>query len=167
VRRLGDGNLHVGGDWRLPAAVVRTGSRERLIAWDGVALPLEYASGKSGVHHLSNPSATVPAASGLAWSGEDIRAGLALLDLLDDHADLIAQIVGIDLDRGGPLTIVTDEGGRIVWGAAPGVFRPGEQSSEIKIGRLGAMLDKTGRIDGGLGVVDIRGPNVLIQRRER
>ncbi|GJM19367.1 MAG: hypothetical protein DHS20C14_15800 [Phycisphaeraceae bacterium] len=165
VRRQGDGNLRVTGTWRLPAAVVRTGSLERLVSWEGVALPLEYGAGKSGVHYLAFASTPPPAVSGVAWEGEDVRAGLALLDLLDDHADLIPQIVGIDLDHGGPLTIITDEGGKIIWGTAPGVFRPGEQSSEIKISRIGGMLDKTGRIDGGLAAMDIRGSYVLTQKR--
>lgn len=170
VRRRGDGAVEVSGAWRVPAAVVRVGRRERLIAWDGVPLPLEYATGKSGVRYLINPTVATPPAPRTAiehvpWPGEDVRGGLALLDLLDDHPGVLAQVHGIDLTRGGGLEIVTDEDGRVVWGAAPGAFRPGEQSSDEKLRRLVMLLEKTGRIDAGVKRVEIQGPNVLVQKR--
>ncbi|MEQ8769609.1 MAG: hypothetical protein RIB60_03760 [Phycisphaerales bacterium] len=167
VRRRGDGTIHIAGVWRLPAAVVRSGDRERLVSWEGIALPLEYRAGASGVHVLTNPSRPAPALSGEAWQGDDVAAGLALLDLLNDHDDIMAQVVGVDLGAGRRLSIITDEDTRIVWGAAPGVFRPGEQPTDIKLTRLQGMLEGTGRIDGGMGIVEIFGPNVLVVRRER
>lgn len=167
VRREGDGTLAIAGTWRVPAAVVRVGKRERLIAWDGVPLPLEYEIGKSGVRYLINPTVATPPAPRTAiehvpWPGEDVAGGLALLDLLDDHPALIAQVHGIDLTRGGGLEIITDEDSRVAWGAAPGVFRPGEQSTDEKLHRLIALLEKTGRIDAGRRRVEIQGPTVLI-----
>ncbi len=167
VQRQGDGTIHITGAWRLPAAVVRSGDRERLVSWDGIALPLEYRAGASGVHVLTNPSRPAPALSGDAWPGDDVTAGLALLDLLNDHDEIMAQVVGVDLDRGRQLSVITDEDTRIVWGAAPGVFRPGEQPTDIKLTRIQGMLEGTGRIDGGMGIVEIFGPNVLVVRRER
>jgi len=170
VRREGDGTLAIGGTWRVPAAVVRVGKRERLIAWDGVPLPLEYEIGKSGVRYLINPTVATPPAPRTAiehvpWPGQDVAGGLALLDLLDDHPGVIAQVHGIDLTRGGGLEIITDEGTRVVWGAAPGVFRPGEQGTESKLRRLIVLLEKTGRIDAGSKRAEIQGPNVLVQPR--
>ncbi len=166
VRRLGDGTIHIAGEWRLPAAVVRSGDRERLVSWDGIALPLEYRAGASGVHVLTNPSRPAPALSGEAWQGDDVAAGLALLDLLNDHPELMEQVVGVDLARGGRLAILTDQNARVIWGAAPGVFRPGEQPTDIKIDRLMRMRREAGRIDGGWAWVEIFGTHILHGRPE-
>jgi hypothetical protein len=173
VERTGDGRLLVTGEWRRPAAVVRmgggAGERERLVAWDSVPLPLEYAAGESGVRYLLNPKvASVPpvgrAAEHLAWPSDDVRQGLRLLSLLDDDPQVFAQVAGIDLNRGGAMVIITDRNARIRWGAGPDVFKPGEERTEIKLERLRALFERSGRIDGGVRLIEIDGPQVLLER---
>ncbi|MFG0305360.1 MAG: hypothetical protein ACF8Q5_04005 [Phycisphaerales bacterium JB040] len=166
VERLGDGSLSVSGEWRIPAAVVRdANSRERMVSWDGVPLPLEYPIGASRVRYLAEPSIdllpeTYPA--GEPWPGDDVADGLALLDALDRDKDMIAQVHGIDLNAGGALEIITDRGTRIRWGAGPLRFQPGERSTGEKLSRLSHLLERTGRIDGGARVIEIDGPQILI-----
>ena len=175
--RLGDGSVRVSGRWRVPAAVVRVGDRERLVSWDGYALPLIYAAGRSGVRFLLQPTADGPSGPGKPWGGKDVGEGLALLGLLDASRKsfrspeafdaFMAQVHGIDLQRGRSLEIVTDRGTRVVWGAAPGAFQPGEQTAEVKLDRLRALFEKTGRIDGGMPRTEIHGTYVLHERPER
>jgi hypothetical protein len=164
VERRADGGLLVDGPWRVPAAVVRRGDRETLVSWDGVALPLEYSAGGSGVRYLKNPSAEPARGVHAAWPGKDVREGLDLLDLLDDDAAVIAQVKGIDLASGGSMVIETESGGRVVWGAGPKASRPGEMSTAQKLARVRALLKQTGRIDGGARVVEIHGPSVFLGR---
>jgi len=165
VRRVASGEIRVEGDWRIPAAVVRTGTRERLVSWEGVPLPLEYTTGASRVRYLAEPS--VPAitpghAAGTPWPGSDIADGLALLDVLDDDPALIAQVHGLDLNSGSHIEIVTDRGTRVRWGLGPKRFQPGERTTGEKLTRLRYLLEQTGRIDGNAKLIEIDGPQVLI-----
>lgn len=165
VRRGASGLIRVEGAWRIPAAVIRTGNRERLVSWEGVPLPLEYSSGASRVRYLAEPS--VPSiAPGFApdapWPGSDIADGLALLDVLDDDPALIAQVHGLDLNSGSHIEIVTDRGTRVRWGLGPKRFQPGERTTGEKLTRLRYLLEQTGRIDGNAKLIEIDGPQVLI-----
>ena len=153
------------GEWRIPAAVVRTGRTERMVSWEGVPLPLEYPMGASLVRFLAEPSIPIltpgrPAET--PWPGDDIADGLALLDVLDDDADVVAQVHGLDLNGGGAIEIVTDRGTRVRWGAGPLRYQPGERSTGEKLNSLRHLLDRTGRIDGGAQVIEIDGPQILI-----
>jgi len=166
VERLTDGSIAVEGAWRVPAAVVRgSDSRERMVSWEGVPLPLEYPIGASRVRYLSEPSidrlpSDYPA--GEAWPGGDVADGLALLDALDRDQNLIAQVHGLDLNQGGAIEIITDRGTRVRWGAGPLRFQPGERSTGEKLSRLQHLFERTGRIDGGARVIEIDGPQILI-----
>jgi len=165
VRWTAEGTIHAEGTWRIPAAAVRIGEREYVITYDGVVLPLEYPSGESNQIFLINQSQPLPE-QGEMWEGEDLRAALDLVGLLQVEG-LLGQVAGIDLGRGrdsGVLSIITDRGARVVWGGGPRHLRPAEQPTSIKLDRVRTLLQRTGRIDAGVDLVDLRAQQPLIQR---
>ncbi len=160
-----DGRIELTGQWRAPAAAVRIGPREHLIDFDATLLPLDYPSGQSNQIFLLNPSRQ-RAVPGLVWEGEGIRAALDLI-LLFQRESLLGQVAGIDLGEGpraGVLAVISDRGARVVWGGGPDHLRPGEQPTSVKLNRLRTLLDRTGRIDGGVSKIDLRGQQILLER---
>lgn len=165
VRWTPEGRIHAEGSWRIPAAAVRIGPREHLIDFRARVLPLEYPSGESNQIFLINQSQPIPG-PGEEWGGEDLRAALDLIVLLQREG-LLEQVAGIDLGRGrdsGVLSIITDRGARVVWGGGPQHLRPAEQPTSIKLDRVRTLLQRTGRIDAGVDLVDLRFQQPLIQR---
>ncbi len=167
IRWTPDGEIHAKVDWRRPAAVVRAGPTEVVIDLHAHRLPLAYPIAKSNQFYFVNALNSMPQL-GQQWAGEDIRDGLALRALLGEKG-LLGQVEGIDLGEGrenGTLSILTTRGTRIVWGGGPGHDLPGEQTTSTKIGRLIALFDETRRIDGSVQLIDIRGVNITLMRRE-
>jgi hypothetical protein len=162
-----DGQITVAARWRVPVAAVRVGNREIILDRDRHALPLDYAIGQSNLLFFSNVDARQPAI-GEQWLGTDLQDGLKLLDRLE-RENLLEQVAGFDLGKGadsGTLKIITVRGARIIWGAGPGRERPGEQPTSVKIDRLKALFDRTGLIDAGAALIDIRPADILLQRQE-
>jgi hypothetical protein len=62
------------------------------------------------------------------------------------------------------LSIITDRGARVVWGGGPQHLRPAEQPTSIKLDRVRTLLQRTGRMDAGVDLVDLRFQQPLIQR---
>lgn len=165
VRWTYDGQIEVEGTWRTPAAAVRIGPREHLIDYSARVLPLDYPSGQSNQIFLLNPAQPRPRTDE-PWAGEDLRAALDLILLLQQE-QLLEQVAGIDLGTGhdsGRLAIITDRGARIIWGGGPDHLRPAEQPTSVKLNRMRTLLQRTGRIDGAVDRIDLRGPQVLLER---
>jgi len=161
-----DGQIDVTGQWRAPAAAVRIGPREHLIDFNACLLPLDYPSGQSNQIFLLHPGRTRPV-PGQTWEGEGLRASLDLILMLQ-REELLGQVAGIDLGEGseaGMLAIISDRGARVVWGGGPDHLRPGEQPTSVKLNRLRTLLDRTGRVDGGVASIDLRGSQILFDRR--
>jgi len=161
------GTIAVEANWRVPAAVVRVGSRETIIDWTGAVLPLDYAIGESNQRYFEHVDAMMPA-DGKPWLGTDLQDGLALLQLLRDEG-LLEQVDGFDLGEGadsGTIRMITVRGAEIIWGAGPGRVRPGEVPTSQKIERLRMLYRESGLIDAGWQLVDIRGDDILSQRKE-
>jgi hypothetical protein len=166
VRWTHDGQILAEGRFRAPAAAVRTGVREHLIDYDGRLLPLDYPAGGSNQIFLLNASQPMPGVGGV-WAGQDVVAALDLVVLLQEEG-LLEQVAGIDLGEGrqsGSLAIITDRGARVVWGGGPRHLRPAEQPTSVKLARLRTLLDRTGRIDASVDLVDLRPQQPLIERR--
>jgi len=167
VRWTSHGQISIDARWRTPAAAVRVGDREIIIDWNQRVLPLDYALGVSNQIYFINADGPLPA-TGERWVGTDLEEGLALFHRLM-QAHLLEQVAGFDLGKGaqsGTLRIITNRGASIIWGAGPGHQRPGEEPAGVKIDRLNALLERTGLIDGGAQLVDLRGANILLQRKE-
>lgn len=167
VRWTSDGIISIDAQWRVPVAAVRSGSREYIIDQDRTVLPLDYASGQSNQFYFINADAKLPEV-GEQWVGTDLQDGIELLHRLTQE-DLLEQVAGFDLGDGadsGIIQILTNNGGKIIWGAGPDRVRPGEVPTSIKIGRLKSIYNKSGLIDGGSEFIDIRGTDILFQRQE-
>lgn len=160
-----NGSIIIDADWRVPAAVVRKNDRDYLIDYDANVLPLDYAHDQSNQFIIYNPALPYPGV-GNTWNEPEIRDALALLNQLKAN-NLLAQIVGIDLGTKrdhGILQLVTNGNAKIIFGGGPGRSRPAEMPSQIKIDRLVSLFSKTGRIDAGAHLVDIRGQDIIMKR---
>lgn len=165
ARWTSDGQIMIDASWRIPAAAVRIGNREFIIDWDRFVLPLDYALGVSNQIYFVNADAPLPKV-GQQWEGTDLQDGIALLRDLRAY-NLLEQIAGLDLGRGGEsgtITIITHRGTRIVFGAGPGRERPGEKPTTVKLNRMKALYEKTGLIDGSEPYIDIRGDDMMVNR---
>lgn len=160
-----DGQIVIDASWRIPAAAVRVGNREVIIDWDRYVLPLDYAFNESNQLYFVNTDAPLPRV-GQQWEGTDLQDGIALLRELRTN-NLLEQVAGFDLGRGadsGTISIITQRGTRIIWGAGPGRERPGEKSTNVKLERMRALYERAGLIDGGEPYIDIRGDDIMVDR---
>lgn len=158
VERGGPGELRISGKWRTPAAAVRVGDKEVLVAWDGRAMPVVYDRiGSSGMMFISGavdePPMLAPGVPDCSknWPGGDVQSGLELISLLTAQP-YVKQVAGVDVGRHKDeksLEIVSRDGARIVWGGKPSKPLIGEASTESKLGKLEWLNRTYGRIDAG------------------
>ncbi len=175
IARTGDASISIGGAWREPACVLRSGKRDYALDWLGRPFPIDYPAGTSGMRVIigaaSNPPVSdVGVLNVMApWPGDDVAAGLELLAplLSEPYA---AQVAGVDVSgyfTQGQLAIVTDRDTRVIWGGRYGEFIPGEATTEQKLGRLRSaainpLFDS--RIDSGADRLDISGEHLILDR---
>ncbi len=178
VRREPGGVVSVRGRWRIPAAVVRHGGLDHLVARGGELLAPTYMAGQSRqrvVLGASTPPPTGPGGRvlcGAVWGGtrgtelSDVQAGVALLNLVATRA-WREQVTGVDVSaypKHRRLELVTAHGTRVVWGGAPSEQVFGEPTVETKLWRLTELNRRTGRIDGDQRHVDISGAIATIDQ---
>jgi len=162
-----DGSIAIDAEWRVPFAAVRNDGRDYIIDFDANVLPLEYAQGQSNQFVIHNPALPFPGA-GNQWNEPEVHDALRLLAELESN-DLLTQIVGIDLGTNrdhGILHILTNGDARVIFGGGPGRSRPAEMPSSVKLERLVSLQTKTGRIDAGALILDVRGQDITMQRHE-
>ena len=166
VERHDGGVIHVRGQWRTPAAVVRFAGLDQLVSDTGLVLPPTYLPGESGQKVIFGVGVPAPA-PGEPWASGQVRPALALLSMMNDRA-WRHQVTGIDTTEYAAkkrLEIVTAFGSRIAWGGAPGDAVPGEQPAYYKLRRLDVLADRFGQIDASERLVDVTGPLTLIDKR--
>lgn len=160
ARRGHSGVIVVNGMWRVPAAVVRSGTKDHLIAWDARLMPAVYDAGKSRLTVIHDPAAPAPRTIDgpdyqSPWAGNDIPAALELLETVRDQK-WGGQVTGIDCSRfasEGLLMLVTREGNRVVWGGPPSRPRLGEISTHQKLIHLAQLQHDFKRIDAGYPLI--------------
>jgi len=174
LRRATGGVLEVSGRWRRPGAVVRAGQWDYLVSQEGRLLSLRYKPGQAGpLRVILNTFSGPPIDErgrlrfGSTWSGGDVEAALATLALLRRSPawDRIAAIDASAFLDEGSLTIVTQSGGRIVWGAPPGAEAPGEVGDQTKLDRVAQALDNPAWKNADRPRVHINMPKMLIDAR--
>jgi len=170
VSTVEGGAIRVEGEWRLPAAAVRSAGLDYLVSWDRRRLPHEYPVGQSGQRVIVGVQYAPPSDDGkrdcwTVWPGEDLEAGLVLLRTLRADSAVYADIADIDVSdfaQTGSLTIVTQRGSRVVWGGRPDAFQPGEISAEDKMDRLRTLKQRYGSIDAGQRDIEIAWDRPLV-----
>jgi hypothetical protein len=167
IHRSNDGVVRVEGDWRAPAAVVRFEDVDYLVSADGERLPVEYKPDASRMRVVTNPYKGPPERFGEKWIGGDVQAALKLLAHLQTTG-AYAQVTGVDAGQyvaSKKLVILTDQGNRVVWGAAPGEFAASEPATEVKMKWLTLLAtspDFGRRIDAGKPVIDLTNPRGIM-----
>lgn len=177
VAREGDSEIVVRGNWRIPAAVVRSDPAEAkpgdtlprndyLVSWDGRPMPVIYPEGRSGLRVIRG-CASKPvkdARGGLdfarAWPGDDCLAGLELLRLLVEQ-DWADQVAGVDVGAyadSKQLTIDTVHQTKLVWGGRPSKPLTGECATAAKLGKIAELNTLSKRIDAGHGELELWWP---------
>lgn len=160
VRRTGTDSVSIEAVWRMPAAVVRSNGRDRLVSWDAIPLPMDFPIGATGAVTILGAGLLPLDEKSMfnrPWPGTDVQAALSLLRIVQQE-EFRAHVAAIDvsgLSGKGGIVLITREETRVIWGAPPGVFRPGEVSDDVKLERLRDVFRKYGRIDAGGEVFEV------------
>jgi hypothetical protein len=163
VRRELGGRVVVEGTWRIPAAVVRVGGRDRVIDWSARPMPPEYAPGRSGLWVIEGVAeGPVRDASGQidftqAWPGEDVAGAVELL-MLAGRQRWAGQVAGVEVATYTDtkrLALMTREGTRVVWGGRPSRPLMGESTTAAKLDKVNMLFRDFGRIDAGKPAVEV------------
>lgn len=163
VRREARSVVRVDGRWRVPAAVVRSGGKDRLVSWEAKPMPVAYEPDRSGLKVIVGVSDhEVRSTAGRldyqkSWPGEQTQAALELLALVSKEA-WADQVAGVDVSGYGArkeLVLLTRYGTSIVWGGRPSKPRPGDTSTPSKLGKIAMLNRDFRRIDGGMSAVDV------------
>lgn len=174
--RRGVGNVvRVDGVWRTPAAVVMWEERPFLVGLDGGLMMLpEGVSPDPGLFRILGPVAGPPrhpeigqVVYGESWPLDDVPMAIELLGLLASEPES-SSIRAVDLSSyasSGRVSLWTDAGCELVWGAPPGESRPGEASTLRKIGHVKTILSPSRRYDRGRDRIDLSTEHVFIDRR--
>lgn len=160
VRRTSDGQFKISCRYRTPTAIVQKGSEFFLVDHVGVPLPGKYENDPSWklILGVAKP-APGPRAP---WEGEDLRAGLAIIESLRSEP-FAAQISAVSVENFGGrrnrwkshIELHTDlPNGRIRWGSAPD-HELEENTVAEKLAILRENYRQTGRIDANYPVIDV------------
>lgn len=160
VHRLANGRFDISAEYRRPVALVQKESQFVLVDGHGVRLPGRYAYDPRWPL-IQGVAAPVPS-PGATWPGDDLRAGLAVLERIEPEpfrdqitAILVDNFGGRIHPRSSHIELATDQaGGRIGWGSAPGA-EVEENDVEQKLALLRATYRETGRVDGHHAVIDV------------
>ena len=167
VQRTNTGELRVWAEYRSPVAAVETEDGCRVVDATGIVLPGVYD--KEQGHHLGIPLITrvanPPPTEGTRWQGEDLKAGLVLLQYLRGqpyYSQIRAFDVG-DHDAKGRLRLsLLTRHGMVRWGLPIGEEQTIEPDPSVKRESIAAMQKQAGAIDAGGKIVDVFGPTVNV-----
>lgn len=162
VRREPDGQIGIQGVWRIPAAVIRDGGRDYLIAWDGKPMPVVYDHGDSKLKAIVGVRVSPPGGGARIdyskpWPGDDVQAGLELLRVISTQS-WAAQVEAIDVGsfgKTGQLVIVSKRGGRVVWGGRPSKPLLGECGTPSKLATIDSLYRQFKSIDANRAQIEI------------
>jgi hypothetical protein len=160
VRRTSDARFEVSAVYRMPLAMIQRGTEFFLVDREAYRLPGQYRHDPAW--YLIQGVGAPPPEPGRPWPGDDIHAGLALLQLLvnEPYAHQITAVL-VDNFNGrlnrlaSHIELATDRaGGRIRWGSAPGrEFEENKPANKLAI--LRANFTATGRCDANYPIIDV------------
>ena len=169
VQRAGHNRVAVYAVYRHPVAIIESRDGYHLVDVRGTRLPGLYLEHQ--IEQLTLPLiigvAAAPRLEGEVWPGDDLQAGLSLVNLLGDQPyfdQIQACDVSVRDERGRiNLTLTANTGGRVRWGLPPGRERSIEPDALTKKYRLASVYAQRGSIDAGGKIVDLSGPAVFVQ----
>ena len=168
IQRTSKNRVLVHATYREPVAIIEGRDGYHLVDHHGIRLPGLYLEHQ--IEHLKLPLiigvAAAPRLEGEIWPGEDLQAGLALIQQTREqpYAD---QIHACDVgarDELGRINLIlrTNSGGSVRWGLPPGKEQSIEPNAKIKRKRLAKVHEQRGAIDAGGKIVDLSGPVVFV-----
>lgn len=168
--------LEIDCEFRAPAALVKSAGSYWLVDANGVRLPEKYsavdvpevvmsADGRRNFRVIEGVKNPPPPAAGEAWAGDDLAAGLELIQFLG-YKPFLEDIYGVSVDnfdgrldnKEAHLVLITQFNTRIRWGRPVGAKDAFiEVSPERKLAYLQKVQQDFGRVDAKqpLGI-DIR-----------
>lgn len=160
VHRSNVDEVIVDGSWAIPCALVCDADGEHLVDTHGRLLPREYPTGR-GPKLLRITGVTMPRPTviGATWTGDEIVTALSMASLFSECA-WRSQIAAVDLStwaKDGTLAVMSDKNCRIIWGRAPGKETASEVPAMQKLAALQLAFARSGRVDLGQAVLDLRG----------
>ncbi len=177
LKRLPDGTIEIDGTWRVPRAWIRSEGVDYLIDGQGRLMPLMFSTDHPLPRRIPvvNPGMRPPqtgegqADYGRIWASATVWSAIELLDLLRAQP-FFDQVSAVDAGGLGPdasLTIITDRQTRIIWGAGPNGFHPGERPTREKLfhlTRFHGEQEFDRHIDAGMGGYDLRSGFIVLDR---
>ena len=169
--------LEIDCEYRAPAALVKSGAFYWLVDETGVRLSERFAEkdvqniqfgpdGRTRIRVIEGVREHVPYEAGQQWPGDDLTAGLKMVNYLFDrtYTDQILRInvanVGNRVDARAPQIVLgTKFGSQILWGRPPSdadVDAFIEVSTARKLTYLRLAFEQFGRVDGKHQCLDIR-----------
>lgn len=159
LRWRNDNSIEVDGAYVLPVAVVRSAGADVLVDTQGRRLPLTYTPGYAPLPVIRGAAQPSPNAFGVPWTGGDVQAGLALLNLVHTQPwfDSVRAIDVARFQREGLLALRTLRC-TIIWGRSPTDTTVQEVPVQQKLDYLDYLFRQYGAIDAacGGGELDIR-----------
>lgn len=165
-KKPGD-TLEIDCEYRVPVALVRWGDFYWLVDRNGYRLPELYKSsevpqivrvvdGRVDIRIIDGVRKPPPEKAGQKWVGEDLAAGLEMVQLLSDKT-YAQQILKIDVANFGSarephIVLVTRFGTQVRWGLTPSECAKDpfiDVSTATKLDRLQKLYAQFGRVDGG------------------
>jgi hypothetical protein len=166
VRRLAKGQVAVRAEYRQPVAIVEALDGYHLVDATGVQLPGLYYRDqvdRLGLPLLVNVAAAPPSRPGQQWAGEDLQAGLKLIQTLagEPYFDQIEAFdVGQRDQRGRIRLALHTRDGMVLWGLPPGEEKTLEPAVATKLSWLRRLDRERGSIDAGGKIVHIYGASI-------
>ncbi len=169
VRWIDENKATVSATFLVPYARIQDRSGVLYVDVQGRRLPKRQGVTVKPNYHfitLVETSYERPQRPGLQWNGEDVHAGIQLLNLIYDQS-WATQIKNINLSRWPNKTLLleTDKASTFIWGSTPQNERPLEALANQKIERLNHINAKHGRIDQGISAqFDLTHPRRVIRK---
>lgn len=164
IRRETGNVVRLAATFRVPVALVRSGDKDHLVATGGELLPIAYPAGSITTFRIIvGAKSAAPEVFGEPWAGGEVQAAIALMGYLQP-TDAYSQVWGIDTTdfaKSKRLTIVTDQQTRVLWGASPADWKPGEPPAATKLKWLLGLRGNQQfgkRIDAGRSMIDLTNP---------
>lgn len=169
IQRTDQGGIEVIAQYRRPVALVEWDKGYHLVSAQGVQLPGFYLNHQ--LKQLELPLimgvASPPRRNGQIWPGNDLEAGLSLLDWLSDEP-YFDQIRSIDVngrdDHNRVHLILRTDHGMVRWGLPPAMQQVVEPNASTKKQWLTDVYRQRGTIDAGGKIVDVYGAAIFVHQ---
>ena len=164
IARRSNGQILVYATYRRPVAVIEARDGYHLVDAQGVCLPGVYGAHEIdglGLVTVMGVNTPPPAQAGNVWPGDEVQAGLALLQLLakESYMDKIRSLDVSQRDERGRIRLVLHtEEGTVRWGLPPGEEHAIEPSAQTKLGWLRQLAQSDASLSTGGEIIDIYGP---------